>query len=134
MKPPLTRSMAFEERVHAGFICLGQTRGGKGLFEVTPDILEVLNAKTDTEQVGCSINEPPSAYAFLAGGEQEKEKGEKKKVKRGKGGTQVVQRWKCREIGRHTSNTTLYLLFVGHLLVRCDPRVNNEGLAIAHIG
>lgn len=38
------------------------------------------------------------------------------------------------EIGIHTRDTALYLLFIWQLLVRCDPRMDDEGLAIADVG
>lgn len=38
------------------------------------------------------------------------------------------------ETGRHTSDTTLYLLLIGHLLVCRDPGMNDERLAVADIG
>jgi hypothetical protein len=37
-------------------------------------------------------------------------------------------------MGSRTSNTSFDFLLIGHLLVCCDPWVNDESLAIAHVG
>lgn len=43
-----------------------------------------------------------------------------------------ISRWMRK--GTHTSDAALYLLFIGHLLVRGDPGMDDEGLAITDVG
>jgi hypothetical protein len=40
-----------------GFFCLLQTGRREGLLEIAFDILEVFDAETDAEQIGCDIDE-----------------------------------------------------------------------------